>query len=157
MPSSRARVYDAIPNRIQVNRIMFQSNRRKTPKRNRTGAAVAEFAICLPAILLLVLGAIECTSMIFLRQSLHIAAYEGIRVAIKNDTDSAAVLTRCNEVLTERNIASTNVTTTPGETSSAARGDQISVQVSAASGANSILPLQFFSGDLQATATMIKE
>ena len=132
-------------------------SKRNDHKRHRKGAAVAEFAICLPAIMLLVLGAIECTSMIFMRQSLHVAAYEGIRVAIRNDSDSAAVTTRCNEVLTERRINGSAVTITPPNTSTVPRGEPIAVQVSASCAANRILPLQFFSGDLQATATMIKE
>lgn len=125
--------------------------------RRRRGAAVAELAICLPAIVLLVFGAIECTSMIFLRQSLHIAAYEGIRVAIKNDTTSADVRARCDQILGERDIDAGNIVITPGESADVSRGEPIAVQVSAPCVANSILPLQFFGGNLQATATMIKE
>ena len=126
-------------------------------RRSRQGAAVAELAVCLPAIVLLALGAIECTSMIFLRQSLHVAAYEGVRVAIQPDTDSAAVIARCNEVLTERNINDSNIALNPGETGDAARGVPVTVSVTAACGTNSILPLQFFNGNLQATAIMHKE
>lgn len=42
-----------------------QFNRRKTARRR--GAAVVEFAVCLPVIILVVLGSIEAASMLFLR------------------------------------------------------------------------------------------
>lgn len=130
---------------------------RKPRNRHRRGAAVAELAICIPAILLLVLGALECCSMIFLRQSLHIAAYEGIRVAIRNDTDTSNVVSRSQRILNERSVNGSNITTTPTDTQFVARGNPISVQVTAPCEGNNTLPLQFFSGQLSATATMIKE
>ena len=125
--------------------------------RNRKGAAIAELAICLPAILWLVLGAIECTSMIFLRQTLAITAYEGVRVGIKNDTTTADVEDRCNQIFTERSVAAGSITTDPANTETADRGEPVTVTISASCDANSILPLQFFGGDMQATAIMIKE
>lgn len=95
--------------------------------------------------------------MIFLRQSLHVSAYEGIRVAIRNDTDATDVFNRCQQVLTERNIGSPSVVATPADTALVPRGQPIAVQVSAPCQSNSPLPLQFFGGQLTATATMIKE
>ncbi len=129
----------------------------KRKSSSRKGAAVAELAICLPAILLLVLGAIECTSMIFLRQTLAITAYEGVRIGIKNDTTTADVNNRCNQLFTERDVEGGTVTTDPVNTEAAGRGEPVTVIVRAPADANSILPLQFFSGELQATAIMIKE
>lgn len=129
----------------------------KRKSSSRKGAAVAELAICLPAILLLVLGAIECTSMIFLRQTLAITAYEGVRIGIKSDTTTADVNNRCNRLFTERDVTDGMVTTDPVNTEVAGRGEPVTVVVSAPADANSILPLQFFGGDLQATAIMIKE
>lgn len=133
------------------------SKTRRTNRSGRQGAAVVELAICLPAIVLLVMGALECCTMIFLRQSLHVTAYEGVRLAIRNDTDTATVLSRCEQVLNERSVNDSTVTTTPADTSLAPRGTQISLQVSAPCDGNNVLPLQFFGGDLSATATMIKE
>jgi len=126
-------------------------------KRIRKGAAVAELAICLPAIVLLVFGAIECTSMIFLRQTLAITAYEGVRIAIKNDTTTADVDTRCNRIFTDRSVAGGTVVTDPAITETAVRGTPVTVTITAPCDANSILPLQFFGGNLQATAIMNKE
>lgn len=130
---------------------------RKKKVRTRKGAAVAELAVCLPAIVLLVMGAIECCTMIFLRQSLHVTAYEGIRVAIRKDSDATAVWDRCQRVIAERNINGSQVVITPNDTQFVARGNPISVAVSAPCASNNVLPLQFFGGNLSATATMIKE
>ena len=126
-------------------------------KRHRKAAAVAELAVCLPAIVLLAMGAIECCTMIFLRQSLHITAYEGVRVAIKDTTDSTQVWDRCQRIIAEREINGSSVLITPAATELVPRGTPISVQVSAPCAANNILPLQFFGGQMSATATMIKE
>ena len=133
---------------------------RKTisPRQKRKAAAVAELAVCLPAIVLLVLGAIECCTMIFLRQSLHVAAYEGVRVAIQDDTDSTAVWNRCQRIMTEREVNDSQIQITPGQTQFVARGNPISVQVTAPCASNNVLPLQFFGGaNMSATATMVKE
>ena len=132
----------------------------KTPPRRhrRRAAAVVELAICLPAIMLLVMGAIECCSMIFLRQALHVTAYEGIRVAIKQDMDTNDVLNRCDRILTERRIQNAVVTLNPPASEAVQRGKPIRIDVTAPCGSNSILPLQFFGGsNVRGSAIMIKE
>ena len=65
---------------------MSASNPR-TPTRgeSRSGVAAAEFAVCLPVIVLLVLAMIESCTMVFLKQSVSIAAYEGVRTALLED------------------------------------------------------------------------
>lgn len=47
----------------------------------RRGAASVELAVCLPVILLIVFGAIETCSIVFLQQNLQLIAYEAARVA----------------------------------------------------------------------------
>ncbi len=51
-------------------------------RRPRDGVAATELAVCMPVIVLVVLATIESCAMIFLQQSLSIAAYEGARVAL---------------------------------------------------------------------------
>lgn len=116
---------------------------------------MVELVVCLPALALLVLGTLECTSMIFLRQSLSIAAYEGVRVAIKPDALNRDVIARSRQVLNERRIAGyirvgRNVRSVPA-------GDVVEVGVGAQLRRNAAMPLRFFSGELTATAQMIKE
>ena len=52
--------------------------------------------MCLPIIVLLVIGTIEACSMVFLKQSLAIAAYEGARTAIIPGATKAQVEAACN-------------------------------------------------------------
>ncbi len=53
------------------------------PRPRRQGVAAAEFAVCLPMLVLALLGMLDCCSMIFLKQSLAVAAYEGAHTALQ--------------------------------------------------------------------------
>ena len=55
----------------------ISSKQCKRHRRTRRAVAAVEFAVCLPVIIMLVFGAIEASSFIFLKQSLNVAAYEG--------------------------------------------------------------------------------
>jgi len=136
---------------------MNRHRRKRLSSGRRKGAAVAELAVCLPAMMLLAMGALECCTMIYLRQSLHIAAYEGIRVAISDDASAAEALQRAQQVIDDRNIADAAIAITPAQSEFEPRGNPITVQVSAPSATNAALPLRFFTGDISATAVMIKE
>ncbi len=124
---------------------------------HRRGAAVVEFAVCLPVLVTLVLGAIECCSMIFLDQSLKVTAYESIRAAIKSGADVGDGRDRANQVISERKLQHAQVQFTPRNPESAGRGTPITVRVTAPCRANSVIGLTFFSGSLETTAVMIKE
>ena len=129
----------------------------KKNTRRRRGVAAVEFAVCLPVLVVLVMAAIECTSMIFVDQSLHVVAYEGARMAIKRDSSSTDVRNRCQQVIGERSIVNAAVELVPPDIASVPRGEQILVRVSAPSADNAIVPLNFFSGQLAGQAVMIKE
>jgi Flp pilus assembly protein TadG len=129
--------------------------RRSAPRR---AAAAAEMAICLPLMVMLVLGSIETCSMIFLRHSLTIASYEGARVAIDFDGTSAAAIDRCEEILDAREVADAEVSIEPENVESVPRGDTIAVTVSAPCDSNNIIPAWFYGGKtLSHTMTMVKE
>ena len=130
-------------------------NRRK--HKFRKGAAVAEFAVCLPVMVVIVLGAIECTSMIFVEQSLNIVAYEGIRTAIGPDGTAADARQRTDQVIAERDLAGCSVVLDPANPEDADRGTPVTIRVTAPVAANSVFSLRFFSGDLEAVAVMNKE
>jgi TadE-like protein len=124
----------------------------------RKAAAAAEMAICLPLMVMLVLGSIETCSMIYLRHSLTIASYEGARVAIDFDGTSAAAVARCQEILDAREVVDADINIEPDEVANVDRGQQVAITVSAPCDSNNIIPAWFYGGKtLSHTMTMVKE
>jgi hypothetical protein len=70
----------------------------------RAGAAMIEFAICMPIFFLIVMGTIETCRMIYLRQSLKLAAYECARVGIMPGMTPAVLQDQCDVILGGRRI-----------------------------------------------------
>lgn len=138
------------------------SKRTSAPKRarrrHRSGAAVVEFAVCLPILMVMILGSIEATSAIFLKQSLVASAYEGIREAAKVRGTAASANQFATSVLTARQVRSFRVVFTPADPSTAVRGDRVTVEVSAPISANSpFIGKVIQDRTLVARAVMIKE
>jgi hypothetical protein len=120
--------------------------------------AASELAVCLPVIVLLVLAMIEACTMIFLKQSMTAAAYEGARAALAPGADAADVRAACDGVLRDRRVRGGQVAVRPGNFASLAPGEYIEVTVSAATGPNSVIPGSFMRGrTLSASAVMMKE
>ena len=119
--------------------------------------AVVELAVCLPAIVLLVLGSIEACSMVFVKQGLHIAAYEGIRRGIRYDATEQLVRDRCEQILNERQIKGATIELTPSQPDTLERGSELKLRVTVPVRDNSLMRLRFFDGQLQAEVTMVKE
>jgi hypothetical protein len=133
---------------------------RRRPKAagSRRGVAAAELAVCLPVIVLLVIATIEACSALFLKQSLTVAAYEGVRVAIANGSTLTDIETTCEQILTDRKIKGARVTVRPSDMASVRPGDYLDVEVSAPCDANSVIPTSFYRGrTLSATASMMVE
>ena len=132
---------------------------RKRANRNpRRGVAATEFAVCLPVIVLLVLGLIECCTMIFLKQSLTVASYEGIRTALEDRAVAADVRRTSQQILTQRRVRGGTIVVNPADIPGTPTGQYITVTVSAPADRNSVIPGSFFRGrTLSASATMMKE
>ena len=125
---------------------------------SRQGVAATEFAVCLPIMMLLLLAMIESCTMIFLKQSLTVTAYEGVRTALEECAVGTDVQSTCQQILTDRRIQGATVTINPPNFEALSPGEYIEVAVSAQADSNSVLPGSFFSGKtLTATATMMKE
>ena len=103
----------------------------------RRGAALVEFAICLPVLMLVVLGSIEAASAVFVRQGLAVAAYEGVRQVIRRDGDLTEAKARAQAVLDQRNIKNATITFEPANAASLPRGEVVTVRIQASMGANS--------------------
>lgn len=138
---------------------MNTHRRRQTPQNgDRRGVAASELAVCLPVIALLVLAMIEACTMIFLKQSLTVAAYEGARTALVPNATDAQVQAACDGVLRDRRVQAAQVTLRPANLASVASGEYIEVIVAAPTDPNSVIPGSFLRGrTLSATAVMMKE
>lgn len=133
-------------------------SKRTNRKSNRRGVAAAEFAVCLPILVLLVLGMIETCSMIFLKQSLAVAAYEGAHMAVKPGATSTDVRTTCEGILRDRRVNAANIQISPGSVAGVTPGDYMTIRVTAPSNQNGVLPLKFFrSKTLESAAVVMKE
>ena len=122
------------------------------------GAVTVEFAVCLPVVIVLVFGAIEASSFIFLKQSLNAAAYEGVREAIRNTGTSADGQRLAENVLSSRSVEQFAINFPTGPSESTQRGEPVVIEVSAPAGPNSPLLGQFInSRTITARAVMMKE
>lgn len=136
----------------------MQMFRRTNNTKGRRGVAATELAVCLPVVVLIVIATIESCSALFLKQSLTVAAYEGVRAAIDKGATTASVQAACNQILSDRRIQGSKVILTPATISSLKPGDFIDVTVSAPCKSNSPVPTTFFRGKtLSAKASMMIE
>ncbi len=126
--------------------------------RRRNGAAAVELAVMLPVFLTILFGTIETCTMIFLQQSLEIAAYEGARVAIVPDTEASDISDSANALLLARKVKSATITVSPTDFQNAPYGSFIRVSVSAPCNSNAAFPLAFYGAKtMTATVEMMKE
>jgi hypothetical protein len=124
----------------------------------RKGVAAVELAVCLPVIILLVFGAIEASSFMFLKQSLNVAAYEGIRESVRLDSNNGNGIERARRILEARRVADFAIEFPGGESADSQRGDEIAIEVSAPTSSNSPLAGQFVTNRvLKARVVMVKE
>jgi Flp pilus assembly protein TadG len=127
-------------------------------RKSRRGVAAAELAVCLPIVVMLVVATIESCSALFLKQSLTVAAYEGVRAAIEKTGTTASIQKACDQILADRKIQGAKVTVNPANKASLKAGEYIQVSVSAPCAPNSPVPTTFFRGrTLTASASMMVE
>jgi Flp pilus assembly protein TadG len=133
--------------------------RRKRHKaKARRGVAVVELAIMLPVFVLILFATIEACTMIFLQQSLKIAAHEGVRAAVVPGSTATNVNNTTLTFLTQRNVNTATITITPSNYTSQPYGTILQVQVSAPCSANCIFPPLFYAGmTVTGTSIMMKE
>jgi Flp pilus assembly protein TadG len=136
----------------------IKSNARQRHRHHHRGVAAVEFAVCLPVLVLLVFGAIEASSFIFLKQSLNVAAYEGIREAVRIGSNNASGVARAQNILVARTVNDFNIGFPNGESSNIARGNEVVIEVSAPTQTNSPLAGQWLTNrTLTARVVMVKE
>jgi Flp pilus assembly protein TadG len=131
--------------------------RSRSSRQRRNGVAAVEFAVCLPMLVLALLGMLDCCSMVFLKQSLAVAAYEGAHTALQPGATSADVQAVCTQILRDRRVRSGSIQITP-RPEGTPEGQYFTVSVSAPTRTNSVLPTPILRGRrLTSSATMMKE
>jgi len=140
------------PQRLRGRR--FGSHRRG----NRRAVAIVEFACVLPMLLLILLGTLESTSMIYRQQTISIAAYEGCRVALIPKITRGQVDAAINQIMTDRRIRNAQITIIPNDFVNAPAQTIIEVRVTAPAAGNSIIAPRFFANrSLTGSCFMMKE
>jgi Flp pilus assembly protein TadG len=129
---------------------------KRRPRRH--GVAAVEFAICLPVLALLVFGSIEATAFIFLKQSIHVAAYEGVRTGSRLTGTQAEATARARAILDSRDIRGATITFVTGDVGSIPRGEPVIIEVAAPTDVNSPLAGQWIANrTLTSRVFMLKE
>lgn len=128
----------------------------RSSRRPRSGAVITEFAIFLPLLVVLSLVPIELASMLFVKQSLRVSAYETARVASKQLGTYSEAQIYGEQVLTDRNLAGWSINITPPE-SLLVEGNPITVTVTAPYADNSVVGFAFTDSVLSEYIVMVKE
>ncbi len=126
---------------------------------SRRGAAIVEFAFCVPVFLTLVVGMVELSRAIVVLQVLTNASREGARIASYDTTTTTGPITSAvNNYLSSEGISGATTVVSPSP-ASLADGQSISVTVSISYDSVSWLPSSFYLGGqtLQATTSMCRQ
>lgn len=128
--------------------------------RRRRGTATAEFAVCLPVLVVLIIGINETCSAIFLKEQVTVAAYEGARIGIQRQGTNEQVEQRIIDFLNERGIVfdeSEVVSISTPSFNDATAMVHVTTTVSVPVSGNSITGSFFTDQDVSASVTLRKE
>ncbi len=126
-------------------------------RRKRLGSATVEFAFVAPLFFLLVFGMVEFGRMVMIQQVITNASREGARKAVldgasSSNVKSAVVTYMSNGGVT---IATSNVTISPADPTTAVAGSPVTVTVSVPFSQVSWLPSPMFLGSRQMIASTV--
>lgn len=136
---------------------MRRITRRTTSIQCRRGVTAVEFAVCLPMLSLLILGAIDGSNLLFVQQTLCNASYEGARRAVHAESASD-VTGPVKEFLASANVSQAKVSLQPGNPTSASPGQPLTVTTTVSTDEVTMLPASIFAGQtIRASCTMVRE
>jgi Flp pilus assembly protein TadG len=96
----------------------------------RRGAALAEFSVCLPILIIVVLGSIEATRLLHVQHGLTTAAYEAARTAsARNRISSGDVDALVSSVLNSYQVTGTTVQCSPADLGTVQVGQSLTITV----------------------------
>lgn len=110
----------------------------------RKAAAIIELAVCLPLLVLVTLGTIEACAMLFLKQTLSIAAFEGARLGVVQGSESFNVEAQSQLILTDHAVQGYSISMEPADPRTLSSGDYMRVTVTAPCAPNSLIGGWFY-------------
>ncbi|MGB2937212.1 MAG: TadE/TadG family type IV pilus assembly protein [Phycisphaerae bacterium] len=129
--------------------------------RRRPGAAILEFALIAPLLLLLTFALIEYGWLFLKAEETNSAARHGARLAILPDATNAHVLASIAGIMDTAGMGDSgySVTFSPGDVSTVPPGETVTVEVSVLYGNVAIMGLAMVPvpGTLRASVSMAKE
>lgn len=103
----------------------------------RPGTAAVEFAVVAPILMALMLGTVEVTRAIQVKEMLTDTARSGARYASQPGISTSSIQSNVNSILTQNGISTSDATITVSvngnsstDAKNAARGDKLTVQIS---------------------------
>ena len=128
--------------------------RNRFSRSGRAGVAVVELAVCLPVVVVILIGSIEACNAIYLKQTAVTAAYEAAKISTGTGGTKNAAIIRANEVLTARGLSSSTVTFLPADEADWNRGTLVTTQVNV-SCENSLGGISLFYGGKSLTSEVV--
>lgn len=131
----------------------------KKPHTNvKSGAACVELAVCLPILILLSVNVIELCSMIFIKQSLAIAAYETAHQALQRKATAASSIAVGMAILNQRHVNNASITISPSDINNVPEGEYFTVVVSTNASDNRLFAVGTYGAlKLEVSVTAMKE
>jgi hypothetical protein len=133
-------------------------------RRRRGGGAAVEAAFCFPLIIILMMGTLEICAGIYLKESLTVCAYEGVRAGIHRRSTAEDVRERVLEMLEDRHItipggsSGQGLEIIPSDFSDLNALDPITVRLTAPTAGNSLYIFDsLVNRNVSASVTMVRE
>jgi hypothetical protein len=117
---------------------------KRVNRRSCQGAALIELAVCLPVFFLITMATIETCRMIYLRQSLKIAAYECARLGIVPGATMSALKDQCDAILLGRNVRGYTFSCEPPDPTILQYGDLLKVSIRISANENALVGTWFY-------------
>ena len=145
--------------RTSRNQLQLRVNTKRSTQKNRVGAAVVEFAIVGPLLVMLTMGMMEVGRAVMVKQVMINASREGARMAILPSASSQDVISQVNSQLAASSITGTTVTIEPPSLANAPAGTAVTVSISVNASQVSWIPNPAFTLNQTITAatTMRRE
>lgn len=150
----------------RLRRLGITETTRKRTSPVRRGAAAVEAAICIPIIIVMMMGTLEVCAGIYLKESISICCFEGCRLGTRRRATREMVQARVEEVLAQRGVTlpengegdAVGILIEPADFSGLRALDQISVQITAPTAGNSLFIFDnLLNRNVVSKVTMVRE